>query len=143
MHDACCMHGGERPTQIDADESRLARIERSTGPHDAIQRLAVQELHPDADALFDAVRTVHGDDVRMAHARQEPCLAHDLVRWLRSSAIEDLQRHDPVEPRARDFRHPPERAASDALKISMWPQRVPGKAGSAAGAADETRFRAP
>ncbi len=67
----------KRTTQIDADGRGFARAERAARVQQLLERLAAQQLHPEADAPFVHVDAVHRDHVGMAHARQQPPLAGD------------------------------------------------------------------
>ena len=64
------VHRRQRRAEVQADERRFARAERSARLDGLLERLAAHELHPQADAAVVLLGAVDLDDVRVAHARQ-------------------------------------------------------------------------
>ena len=77
MQQPGAVHRGQRATQVRADARGLARAQRALLLDDLLQRAAADELHPDADRAVARFGAVDRDDVRMAHARQEPAFVDD------------------------------------------------------------------
>ena len=53
------MDGRERPGQLDANASRLLGLEGTTLPQQFLERLAANELHPDADVPADLIGSIY------------------------------------------------------------------------------------
>jgi hypothetical protein len=66
------MHRRQRETKVQSDCRRLFRAERSMAPQHLLERPAADELHPDADAVADAIRAEDCRHVRMSDAREQP-----------------------------------------------------------------------
>ena len=98
----------ERSADIQADECRLARTERSTIGDELLERLASDELRPETDATVMFLGAVDLHDVLVAETGQTPGLFHQArVRLAAAAAslvvMEQLQRDVAVEvgvPRA-------------------------------------------
>ena len=72
MKDVGAVHRCQRATQVDADDRRLVRAERCLTPHDFVERLALDELHRQADLVVDHAPRHRRDDVGMLHLDQAP-----------------------------------------------------------------------
>ena len=121
VHQPVRVQRGDGAADVDADAGGLARAHRAAGEHGLRQRLAVDQLHPQARLAAVVLGAVDGDDVRMADARQGAGLAQR-----RGGAVLEL-----VQELDRDF----------AIEL-----RVPGAmdvAGEARGERLEDQQRAP
>ncbi len=100
MKKALFVDGRQRRTQILADASRFASPEWTAGLDDLLQRLADDELHPEADAVVMLLSPVDVDDVRVTEPRQTTPLVErpDIgVRAAEPVFAKQLQRHMPVQ----------------------------------------------
>ena len=100
MHQPRAVHGIQRTTQLDADPNNLGRIEGSMLGEFGLERPSLNELHPEARAPLNTLRTVNGCDVRMADSRHQSTLVDDL-RVGQTPAVrvatQQLERHFPVQ----------------------------------------------
>ena len=62
------MQRGQRAAQVDADAGHFPRAHRTGVADHRGQRLALDELHPDADLLVVLIGAVDDDDVGVADA---------------------------------------------------------------------------
>ena len=100
MHQTRAMHGIECTAQFDADASNLGRIEGSMLCEFGLECSSLNELHPEARAPRDALRTVNRCDVRMADSRHQSTLVDDLPVGQTPAfrvATQQLERHFPVQ----------------------------------------------
>ena len=75
------VHRRQGAAEVRADARGFARSQRALLLDDLVQRAAADELHPDADRAVARFGAIDRDDVRMAHARQEPAFVDD-ARWI-------------------------------------------------------------
>ena len=101
VHEPRAMHGIQCTTQFDSDRN-LGRIEGSTLGEFGLERPSLNELHPEARASLNTLRTVNGCDVRMADTRHQSTLVDDL-RVGQTPAVrvstQQLERHFQVQAR--------------------------------------------
>ena len=64
-------------TEVQADEHRFVRAERTVIAEHALQCATVHELRPQPDAPVNAIGAIDGDDVRMPNAGEEPTFVND------------------------------------------------------------------
>lgn len=96
------MHGRQRAAQGDTDPCDVDRVERAALLELCCQRLAVDELHPDADATVDALGSVDDDHVRVADAGEEPAFVDDRATQLAldgCAVTQELERDLAIEAR--------------------------------------------
>ena len=100
MEKAGMMDRRHCPAEAGADDGGLLRTHRPATCHLRFERVAGDQLHPQANPSVDEVGTVNGCDVGMTHAREESCLAQEVLGVAGSRrALEELQRDFAVEPR--------------------------------------------
>ena len=95
MQQPRAVHGCERAAHVQADQRGVTRAERSLGGYGLLERVAPDQLHPDADtSLFDG-STVDCHDVWMPQARKQPPFARNARRIERGYGVgpHHLQRH--------------------------------------------------
>ena len=127
-----------KPAPCTADKARqrsvptpvgFARAQRTVLLDDLVQRAAANELHPDADRAVARFGAIDGDDVRMAHSRQEPAFVDDARgiaqrggRIVNSGGrAEQLERDLAIEVRIPCPIHLAEGAAADRFEQSQVP----------------------
>ena len=71
------MHSRQRAAQLGADPREIGSLERAAGGELSLERLPLDELHPQPCASVDAQRTVDGRDIGMANARHQPAFVDD------------------------------------------------------------------
>ena len=76
MEQSGAVHRRHRAADLDADGHDLRFAEAGALFEDLLERLALHELHPQADAIGDLLRTVDGDDVGMADAREQAAFSN-------------------------------------------------------------------
>ena len=77
MEKAGAMHGGQCASELHGNQDDAVDVERTVLAQLVLERRAVHELHPHADAAVDPLGAVDGDDVRVTDARQQaPFLDH-------------------------------------------------------------------
>ena len=64
------VHRGQRATEVYAGRGGLARAERAASLEDLFERLAAEQLHPQANAPLVHVDAVNGDHIVMTDARE-------------------------------------------------------------------------
>ena len=78
------MHRGKRETHLLTDDDASPGLSRP--PATAVpQRLALDQIHPEADAPVVLVCAVDGDDVRVPDAREPAGLVEDAGREVASA----------------------------------------------------------
>ena len=90
------VHRRQGPGDVDAEQHRLARIERSLLRHQLLERAALQQLHRNADVAADAVGAEDPDDIRMAELGEQPRIVQRPVgvqKRRRLDGTDDLERH--------------------------------------------------
>ena len=116
------VHGRHGITQLDADGCGFRDGEDSARLERVFERLAVDELHPQADAVFDLFRAVDGDNVRVANARKQTAFVNDRSRVPAAgdgAGRQKLERDFAVEACIPGAVDPPERTAADRLQHSQ------------------------
>jgi hypothetical protein len=78
MDEASGMDGGQRAAEILAEEGRLAPAEGALSLEQLFERVAADELHPQADAAVVRVDAVHRHHVAVPDAREQPAFVQDL-----------------------------------------------------------------
>ena len=69
MNELGLMHGSQRSTHLLADADRFASA-HSSSRDPRCERLAVDEVHPEADATVVTIGSMNGDDVDVTNARE-------------------------------------------------------------------------
>ncbi len=77
MQQAGRVHGGQRFTDVHADERRLARGEPALLLQDLFERPAFDELHPEPGVAVGARRAEHRHDTAVPDAREQPSFGGD------------------------------------------------------------------
>ncbi len=98
---------------------RFARAERAARFHDLIERLPLDELHPQPDAIVVLLGAEHLHHVRVADAREPAGLLQDpIVSHARGLAflVEQLERDVPVEIGVERAIHLARHALTDPLE---------------------------
>ena len=75
------MYRGERAAEAVADVGCFLGAHRPGFLHDPIERLAADEVHPDADLAADFARAVHGDDVLIRDSKGRGVIATSRAEW--------------------------------------------------------------
>ena len=120
----------QRAAEIDADRDGFGHRERSALLKPCGERLAVDELGPDAGLSVDALGAVDGDDIRMSNAREQTAFLDRparLIRGLLLGLVEQFQRDLAIEagvPGAIDIA---KCAAADALEQGQWSPGTEGR----------------
>ena len=68
MEQTRTVQSGKRPAEIDADAGHFPRAHHSELEHHRIERLSLDELHPDSDLATVLLGAVHGHNVRVSNA---------------------------------------------------------------------------
>jgi len=137
MHESGAVDGRERAADVDADDRRLARAHAPVGIDPLLQRLAFEELHPEADAAVVAVGAVDGNHVGVTNPREQTTLGdHRLLERLGVGVLDaqELERDIPRELRIPRAIHRAVAAAADELpELQRSPAidglRIPGPRG--------------
>src|SRR5262245_9470681 len=94
------MHGCQRSAKGDANVNHGGWRHGPIGSQLFRERTSVDELHPHADSAFNALRAVHGDDIRMTDFRQQSAFVNgfgfDGVAI--STSLQELQSDNSIEP---------------------------------------------
>ena len=77
MQQARAVHGGHGTTELEANVHRVSRAERCLLLEDLLERVATNELHPEADLVANLLGTINRYDVRMAHASEQAAFMDD------------------------------------------------------------------
>ena len=99
-------------------------FERQSPREPLLDRLAVDQFHPETDGVPDPLGSVNGDDVGMADAREEAAFLDDRGRARISgigSGRQELQRNFAIETGVPGAVHAPECAAADRLQDADVP----------------------
>ena len=115
MQQICLMDSGERATQLLADVGRFARAETSFADP-LLERLPLDQVHPEADASVVTVGAVDRDHVGMPHAYELARFVQNLRRRdaIGDFRLEELQRARVIEPGVERFVDFPECALADS-----------------------------
>ena len=105
----------ERAAQLDADPREVRGWKRTAGGELGLERLTLDELHPQAGATVDALRPVDGGDVGMAHARHQPAFVHDEPVLGPIVVAQQLERDVAIEARVPGAIDVAEAPAADLL----------------------------
>ena len=115
MDQAGTMHGGERAAQLDAGPREVLGWKRTSGGELGLERLTLDELHPEAGAPIDALRPVDRGDVRMADPRHQPAFVHDEPVLGPIVMAQQLERDVAIEARVPGAIDVAEAPAADLL----------------------------
>ena len=117
VQEACSVDGGERGTDVQADEGGLARTERPAGLYELLERFAANELGPEPDAAVVLLGAVDLHDVLVAETGEAPRLVHQpRGRVAAILGMEQLQRDVAVELGVPGAEHIARRALADELE---------------------------
>ena len=108
MDQTAAVNGRERAAQLDADDRGFLGPERPPRAQLLLERVPLEQLHPQPHAAVVFRHSVHGDDVGMPKARRQRI----RVGILRP---QQLQRDVALELRIPRAVHVPERAAPEQL----------------------------
>src|SRR5262245_38198012 len=88
-------------TDLHGALNRLGRLHRRSSSESLLDRLALNPFHPEAYRVADPLCAMNRDDIRMAHAREEPAFLDNRGRT-RGSGVrlrrQELQRNFAIEP---------------------------------------------
>ena len=101
VHEPRRMNGRERAAHVGAERAHFARAHRSVRPQPRLQRLPVDQFHPQADPPVPYLGAVNRDDVLVADLRERPRFGEELIERVpgRGPAPQNLQRHVAIELR--------------------------------------------
>ena len=125
MHEAGVVDRCERPAHVLADRDRFTRVERTAGPQHVLERLARNELHAQADAVFVRLDAKHAHDVGVPNLRQRAPFAQQpfLQAAVGDVPVQDLDRDFPFQLRIQRAVDAPETALADLLAQTIPPPR--------------------
>ena len=118
MDQTAAVNGRERAAQLDADDRGFLGPERPPRAQLLLERVPLEQLHPQPHAAVVFRHPVHGDDVGMPKAREQSALGRDPRRQRIRVGIlrpQQLQRDVALELRIPRAVHVPERAAPEQL----------------------------
>ncbi len=106
--------GGNRSADVDPDERRLLRAERTLIAEDARERASLDEFHPQSDPPVAPFHAVHRNEVGMADAREQSSFL-DRFRFVG----EKLERDLAVEALIPSAEHLAKRSAPERFENSQ------------------------
>ena len=100
VQQARAVHGGERFADVEADQRCFARAEAAALLQDLFERLALDQLHPQADHAFGARGAVDRHDIGMIDLGEQARLVNDGVGIAAADRFGDqLERDFAIEAR--------------------------------------------
>ena len=126
MNQSGPVDGGERAAEVEPDEGRFARADRTAVHELLLERAAREQLHRNADNAVDDVRTIDGDDVRMPEPRHQLAFRDDAgpSDVVASAAGEQLEGDLAIQPDVARAVHHAEAALADLLdQLEAGPRR--------------------
>src|SRR6266545_1303104 len=126
MHQPRAMGGSKGVGELNANRNHLIDVECAPLAQFLFERLAVDEFHPHADLVVDALRAIHRNDVGVPHASEQASFFDDVEAWTvaRLPASQNFQGDLTVEPGVPCAEHLAERTAADLLDDSKGTPRV-------------------
>ena len=73
----CAVDRRNGPTQLDADGHRFCARESLACGEKLLQRLSLDQLHPQADLIPDSLGSMNGDDVGVPNLREQTAFGDD------------------------------------------------------------------
>ena len=113
------MHRRHRATELETDADSFGGAEHLPLVEDLLERVAANELHPQADLISNLLGTVDGDHVRMPHAGEQSAFVDDGGRRAiagQGTCGQELQRDFAIKPRIPGAVNLSERAPADPLE---------------------------
>ena len=123
MEETRVVHRTDRTRELESNADGVRRTEGATTLHSLLQRFSIDELHPQADAIVDAVGAVDGHDISMMDAGQQPPFFEDCGPASGQRAIfgEELQGDVTIELRVPGPIDLTERTEADAFPYAKVP----------------------
>ena len=124
VHESRGVDGPGRPADVDADECRFARAHGALRGQDVRERLALDEVAPEAGSPLVLVDSVDRHDVRVPHPRHRPRFLEQCARLrvaIESAVQQQLQGDVALERRVEGAVDLAERAAPHAQQVLERP----------------------
>ena len=110
------VHGGKRAAQVEPEHHRFLSAERPLLFHDVFQRPSVDQLHPEADAVVEAIDAENRDDIGVANPGEQASLLEGGIVANEGSVMQKLEREVSLEPGFPGPKDRAETAAADLLR---------------------------